>query len=101
MAWILLNIHRATEAMGRAAVFYSVTTLLHSHSQASILSAASMLYPDTQLPLLLVMRTENEDGAWGMEELEIRLFHILQNSLFQFPSQCKTNLLNVHLSAPP
>lgn len=28
MAWILLNIHRATEAMGRAAVFWCVVTLL-------------------------------------------------------------------------
>lgn len=27
MAWILLNIHRATEAMERAAVFYCVVTL--------------------------------------------------------------------------
>lgn len=29
MAWILLNIHRATEAMGRAAVFYCGATLAY------------------------------------------------------------------------
>lgn len=41
MAWILLNIHRVTEAMGRLAVFYFA-----SHGQASSLSAAGMLCPE-------------------------------------------------------
>lgn len=45
MAWILLNIHRATEAMGRAAVFYCVA----SDSQ---LSFSGVLYPEN---LLLIM----------------------------------------------
>lgn len=44
MAWILLNIHRATEAMGRAAVFYSALV-----SQASSLSAVGMLCPENLL----------------------------------------------------
>lgn len=35
MAWILLNIHRATEAMGRAAVFYCVVTLAQTASSLS------------------------------------------------------------------
>lgn len=57
MAWILLNIHRATEAMGRAAVFYSALV-----SQASSLSAVGMLCPENLLALSHAVRQANEDN---------------------------------------
>lgn len=61
MAWILLNIHRATEAMGRAAVF-----LLCSHfasdSQDSSLSVAGILRPENVLAQSHNLRRGNENN---------------------------------------
>lgn len=52
MAWILLNIHRATEAMGRAAVFYCVTTLLQTARLVFFLQLACCILTHSFLCLL-------------------------------------------------
>lgn len=59
MAWILLNIHRATEAMGRAAVFYCVLALPQT--------ARSILYSETLLAQSRNVRKTIKKKGQGFE----------------------------------
>lgn len=53
MAWIPLNIHRATEAMVRAAVFYCVVTLPHTARPALFQRLAYYILKTCLLSLIM------------------------------------------------
>lgn len=71
MAWILLNIHRATEAMGRAAVFFTVQS--EQPGQLS-LSGAGISSPENVLTLIMrdkEMRTMIKQKVPGLRLVSV------------------------------